>query len=74
MACNAAMKPTKHADAELIAALGGPAEVARQLGFDPGEGGVQRVHNWTQRGIPLLLRYQRQDVFGPIPETQADAA
>jgi hypothetical protein len=59
-------------DAELIANLGGPAEVCRLLGFDPQKGGVQRVHNWTVRGIPPLLRWQRQDVFGPPPANDAD--
>jgi len=64
-----------HKDAAIIDALGGPAELARKLGFDPGKGGVQRVHNWRRRGIPPLLRYQRPDVFGPAPEAgRAEAA
>lgn len=67
------MKRKKHADAALIASLGGPTKVAQMLGFDPRQGGVQRVQNWTQRGIPELLKYQRPDVFGQ-PEPQADAA
>jgi len=66
MVCNAAMSE-KHPDAVLISQLGGPAEVARKMGFDPSRGGVQRVQNWLTRGIPPLLRYQRPDVFGPAP-------
>lgn len=61
------MKTNRHPDAELITALGGPTELARRLGFDPKQGGVQRVQNWMQRGIPVLLKYQRPDVFGPPP-------
>ncbi len=58
---------THHADAALIDRLGGPAVLAKRLGFDPSSGGVQRVQNWKARGIPELLRYQRADVFGPPP-------
>jgi hypothetical protein len=74
MACNIGMDNQKHPDAALIESLGGAAEVARLLGLDPSAGGVQRVHNWTTRGIPPLLRYQRTDVFGPTPADQAQAA
>lgn len=62
-----------HRDAALIDALGGPAELARRLGFDPAKGGVQRVHNWRRRGIPVALRYQRQDIFGPADAQGAEA-
>ena len=58
----------KHPDAELIDRLGGPAVVARALGFDPKAGGVQRVQNWKQRGIPEVVRLRRTDVFGPAPD------
>lgn len=71
----------KHPDAALIAALGGPAEVARKLDLDPTKGGVQRVQNWTVRGIPAAVRLQHLDVFGqpgaPVdvsPEVRSDAA
>lgn len=73
MACNVAMS-TKHPDAKLIEELGGPAAVARLLDLDPSAGGVQRVQNWTVRGIPLLLRFQRTDVFGPAPTGDREAA
>lgn len=54
----------KHADAILIKSLGGPAEVARKLDLDPANGGVQRVQNWTVRGIPAAVRLSRLDLFG----------
>lgn len=76
MACNGAMnaKPTHevHPDAQLIDQLGGPAVVARALGFEM-PGGTQRVHNWKTRGIPALTRHQRTDVFGPVPKSFAAA-
>lgn len=62
----------KHPDAKLIQALGGPAEVARRLGLKP-EIGTQRVHNWTKRGIPALVRLTHPDVFG-APSDQQEAA
>lgn len=64
--------PIKHPDAELITALGGPAKVAKLLGYDTQKGGVQRVQNWMTRGIPALLRYQRQDVFGAPPPADGE--
>lgn len=57
------MTRKRHPDADLIAALGGPSVLARKLGE---EFSVQRVHNWRTRGIPPLLKYQRQDVFGKV--------
>ena len=54
---------TRHPDAELIDQLGGPAEVARALGFDPKAGGVQRVQNWKARGIPEVIRLRHPEVF-----------
>lgn len=52
-----------HADAGVIDALGGPAELARKLGFES----VQRVQNWKYRGIPEVIRLRRPDIFGPAP-------
>jgi len=52
-----------HKDAELIDALGGPADVARSLGFEMPKG-TQRVQNWKYRGIPPYTRVTRTDVFG----------
>jgi hypothetical protein len=56
----------KHPDAELIAQLGGPAKVAELLGL--GKGGVQRVHNWTTRGIPAAVKLSRPDLFPHKPQ------
>lgn len=68
------MKSTIEKDAKLIEELGGPATVARLLGF-PDETGTQRVHNWTKRGIPVRIKYERPDVFvregGAIPILEA---
>lgn len=66
MAFNLAMDSKPHPDATLIDQLGGPADVARLLGFDP-KGGTQRVQNWKTRGIPEVIRLRRPDVFGPAP-------
>jgi hypothetical protein len=57
-------------DAEIIRALGGPTEVAKRLGF--AAGGVQRVHNWLQRGIPARIKLDHPALFQP-PRLQ-DAA
>lgn len=58
-----APSPELHPDAQLIEQLGGPAVLARALGFDMSKG-IQRVQNWKYRGIPELLRLRRTDVFG----------
>jgi len=50
-------------DKTLIKSLGGPAEVARLLGYSVKDGGVQRVHNWMSRGIPAAVKVQHQDIF-----------
>jgi hypothetical protein len=54
------MEPTPHPDWLLIAALGGPAKVASELGWS-----VQRVHNWKARGIPPAVKLARPDLFLP---------
>lgn len=51
-------------DKTLIDSLGGPAKVAELLGYDK-DGGIQRVHNWTSRGIPAHVKVQRPDLFMP---------
>lgn len=55
-------------DSELIDALGGPAKIATFLGYK--EGGVQRIHNWRTRGIPVQTRLDHPDIFDapPAPE------
>lgn len=65
---------TPHPDAALIDRLGGPATVARLLGFDPKAGGVQRVQNWKTRGIPEVIRLRRPEVFAEPTEEQGKEA
>jgi hypothetical protein len=49
-------------DKALIERLGGPAKVAELLGYEK-DGGTQRVHNWTSRGIPAKVKLERPDLF-----------
>lgn len=51
-------------DKALIASLGGPAKLAERLKFDKA-GGVQRVQNWTVRGIPAAVKLQYPSIFLP---------
>jgi hypothetical protein len=73
MVCNQAMN-APHPDKKVIADLGGPAEVARALGLDPANGGVQRVHNWMTRGIPPAIRLSHLEYFGDPPAKRAGEA
>jgi hypothetical protein len=50
------------ADRQLIDSLGGPATVARLLGYDESNG-IQRVSNWKVRGIPPAVKLERPDLF-----------
>jgi len=65
MVCNPPMNA--HPDKKVITDLGGPAEVARKLGLDPTNGGVQRVQNWMTRGIPSAVRLAHLKLFGGAP-------
>lgn len=47
---------------ELIKLLGGAAQVSRDLGFNP-KSGVQRVHNWNERGIPPKVLLDHKAYF-----------
>jgi len=49
-------------DKQIIEDLGGPAKVAELLGYDK-HGGVQRVQNWTTRGIPPKVKIEHPDLF-----------
>jgi hypothetical protein len=49
-------------DKNVIQSLGGPARVAELLGYDK-HGGVQRVQNWTVRGIPAKVRLDNPHIF-----------
>jgi len=45
-----------HQDAELISHMGGATKLAARLGYDLKKGGVQRVQNWKERGIPAEVK------------------
>lgn len=49
-------------DRALIKDLGGPAQVAKLLGFE-GRIGTCRVFNWTKRGIPSAVKVQFPKIF-----------
>jgi hypothetical protein len=55
-------------DKQLIDDLGGPTKVAELLGYDK-HGGVQRVQNWTTRGIPPKVKLEHPELF--LNPTQA---
>lgn len=61
-------------DKQRIEDLGGPAKVAELLGYTK-RGGVQRVQNWTTRGIPPKVKLERPDLFpmqqAPRPDASA---
>jgi hypothetical protein len=50
------------ADAHLIKSLGGPTKVAEMLNFEKPMG-VQRVSNWTRRGIPYHIKVKHKEIF-----------
>jgi hypothetical protein len=52
------------ADRQLIEQLGGATKVAKQLGLT-GAHPVQRVQNWTVRGIPSAVKVQHPTLFMP---------
>lgn len=54
-----------HSDSALIDRLGGPAALARRLGFKK-ESGVQRVSNWRYRGIPAAVKLDNKSVFDEL--------
>lgn len=70
---NAKLAVELHKDASLIDRLGGPAKVARALGFEMPRG-IPRVQNWKYRGIPPLIRVTRQDVFAADPDAAQQPA
>lgn len=45
-------------DKEVIAQLGGATKVAQLLGYS-----IQRVQNWTVRGIPAQVKVDHPDLF-----------
>ena len=50
--------------ASRIESLGGPAKVCELLGYEK-DGGVQRVQNWTTRGIPSDVKLKFPEIFLP---------
>jgi hypothetical protein len=54
---------TVEEDRRLIDHLGGPSKLAELLGYAKERGGVQRVHNWKERGIPPAVKLTRPDLF-----------
>jgi hypothetical protein len=50
-------------DKDRIKALGGPTKVAELLGYDKAKGGVQRVQNWLDRGIPPKVKVAYPHIF-----------
>ncbi len=61
-------------DKELISQLGGPTKIVELLGW-PKYGGVQRVQNWTVRGIPSHIKVQFPAIFMPeLAPAQAQPA
>lgn len=72
MVFNVAM--SKESDRELIAKLGGPTRVAELLNL-PKYGGVQRVQNWMQRGIPAAMKVDHPAIFMPeLAQAHAERA
>lgn len=55
--------PNIEADRATIERLGGAAKLAELLGYDKSAGGVQRIQNWKNRGIPAEVKLQRPDLF-----------
>ncbi|AYM76936.1 hypothetical protein D9M09_14850 [Janthinobacterium agaricidamnosum] len=46
----------------LIESLGGATKLAERLGYDK-QGGVQRVQNWTVRGVPPKVQLAHPEIF-----------
>jgi hypothetical protein len=49
-------------DRELITSLGGVTKLTERLGYEKA-GGLQRVQNWTVRGIPDRVKLQYPHIF-----------
>lgn len=55
-------------DLILIESLGGVSAVAESLGYS-----IQRVHNWTQRGIPASEKLKNPQMFLQGKKTESAA-
>ena len=77
---NTVFNVAMHLDAQLIGRLGGATKLAVRLGFPLRGGGVQRVQNWKERGIPAAVERdnswiaaERRAMFDATqPEAAAD--
>jgi hypothetical protein len=59
---------------EVIDRLGGSAKVAELLGYEK-HGGVQRVQNWKERGIPASVLLDHPTIFSmPSPKDPQQSA
>ncbi|MBB5271527.1 hypothetical protein [Quisquiliibacterium transsilvanicum] len=54
--------PQIEEDRKLIRRLGGPSKLAKTLGYSK-PGSVQRIQNWTVRGIPAAVKVAHPDIF-----------
>jgi hypothetical protein len=52
----------KITDKQIIEFHGGASKMCELLGWSK-KGGVQRIHNWTLRGIPPREKLARPDLF-----------
>ncbi|MHC3433160.1 hypothetical protein [Delftia lacustris] len=59
-------------DAQLIAAHGGPAKLARKLGWTEARA-VQRINNWRVRGIPAAVKLAHPQFFLHWDGSEANA-
>ena len=62
MSMKSADRKQVEADCALIRSLGGPTQLAKLLGYDK-PGSVQRVQNWTVRGIPPAVKLAYPHLF-----------
>lgn len=62
-------------DAQLIDHYGGPARLAKVLGWHESRA-IQRIHNWRARGIPAAVKLRYPEVFltMPVPAPAAEKA
>jgi hypothetical protein len=67
------LNPTIEADRSLIQSLGGPTQLAKRLGYQK-PGSVQRVQNWTVRGIPPAVKLAHPDIFLTELRTATESA
>lgn len=57
------MTHDRHPDADLIDLHGGPTKTAELMGILDKPGAVQRVSNWSRRGIPAEVKLKFPHLF-----------